>query len=734
MKHLVRWGVAIGALAAPLAPGIAADLAADAPAAAADAPASAQAGETGSIIVTGTRLSQEVPDVSGPFIFAGKLADVTVMKDLPLVEGRNLRLAFSDIPGLLVSEVSNGSWASVSYRGLGEPHESWNLLTLADAVPLVPDAYNYPAAYIIPPLELVDRVEFIRGGAGLLHGPQPGGVLNYTLVGPRRTAGHEGIVKLAAGSDDFRSALGRLAVSNGRVGLDGHVVWNAGDGPRRANADFDQLSSRVRAAYTTDAVTATLTVDYDRGRYGEPGGLTRDRFEADPQDSSTPRDRLFIERFVPSAALEWSVDDETHVTARGWYSQYERTSWRQAGGSFGQVTPDENVLIRQTQLFRTGAVDVRLRRDLGPHVLTFGVMAFRSSSPVTVDKGASSSDRRGTAGAIARVRRKGNVLAAFGEAKIDLGALQLVPGFRLERLRQRVTERLDLGIGSVTGGPPGGPTGTLGDRRNAQTVALWGFGATWDAAPGLRFVGNASRGFKPLLYNDGVTFQAGVNAAEEFEASYATSYEVGAQWRPVPAARLDASVFRVELEDQVGFLAGPLPAQPPFGSVGIGGARRQNVGSMRNDGIDLAASLDLLGTAGLLGRSEDVFRVSANVQLLDARFRSGAAAGFRPQYAPGHVFRASANWIGASGARAALLLTAVGRQNGADNDRPEFDIPAYQVVDLTVDVPVYGPVMIGAGVTNLLDADYWARVRPGGGQGIDPGRPRQAYVAISARF
>ena len=52
--------------------------------------------------------------------------------------------------------------------------------------------------------------------------------------------------------------------------------------------------------------------------------------------------------------------------------------------------------------------------------------------------------------------------------------MQIVPGFRLERLRQRVTETLDLGTGSATGGPPGGANGTLGDRRNIDTVALWG--------------------------------------------------------------------------------------------------------------------------------------------------------------------------------------------------------------------------------------------------------------------
>jgi Fe(3+) dicitrate transport protein len=690
--------------------------------------------EVGSIIVTGTRLSDELPEVSGPFIFAGKLADVTVMADLPVVEGRNLRLAFSDIPGLFLSEVSNGSWASVSYRGLGEPHESWNLLTLADAVPLVPDPYSYPAAYTIPPLELVERVEFIRGGAGLLHGPQPGGVLNYALVGPRRTRGSEGLLKLARASDGYRSALGRLAISNGSLGLDGQFVWNEGDGPREVNSDFDQRNARLRGAWTSDRLTATVALDMDRGRYGEPGGLSFTRFASDRKASSTRRDRLFVERIVPSAAVEWDVDEDWHLTARGWYSAYERTSWRQAGGSFGEVTPDANVLVRQTQLFRTGAFDLRVRRDIGDHVLTLGAMAFRSSSPVRVDKGASNADFDGTAGAISRVSRKGDVLAAFAEAKFDLGRLQLVPGVRLERLRQRVTERLDLALGSVTGGAPGAPNGQLGRRRNAQAVLLWGLGATLDARPGLRLVGNASRGFKPLLYNDGVTFQAGIDAAEEFEASYATSLEAGVQWRPFRAARIDASLFRVELDDQVGFLAGPLPAAAPFGTVGVGGARRQNVGSMRNDGLDLSASLDVVGRRGLVASGAGTLRIGGNAQLLDARFRSGPAAGFRPQYAPERVMRASARWIGTSGLQAALLLTAVGRQNGSDNGRPEFDIPAYEVVDLSFDLPIAGPLTLGAGVTNLFDAAYWARVRPGAGQGIDPGRSRQAYLSFGARF
>ncbi len=689
-------------------------------------------GKATSIIVTASRDGDRLPDQSGTLIFAGKLGDIAVLDDIPPVPTRNLRVALADIPGLLVSEVSNGSWASLSYRGLGEPHESWNVLTLQDAVPAVPDIYSYPAGYFTPPLETVERIEFIRGASGLLYGPQPGGAINYVLKGPRREAGVGADARLTAGSWDARQGFASLAASDGTLAADGFIHYAEGDGPRRVNSDHEQTTARLRGHYLGQDVTATLALDYYKGRFGEPGGLSRARLEADRRDGSLTRDRVLIERFAPTLAIEWQLDDATQVTARAFYSRFERTSWRQAGGSFVQVTPDANVLIRQIQTFDTAGLDLRARRDFGgnaQHSLTFGVLGHTSDAPVFVDKGASNVDFSGTAGALARAQRSGDTAAVFGEVKLGFGDVQIVPGFRLERLRQRVVETLDLAQGSATGGGPGGANGTLGNREDTQTVPLYGIGVTWDASPTLRFVANASRAFKPLLYNDGVTFQAGIDAAGTFDASYAFTIEGGVQAEPAPAVRIDAGLFRVEFEDQVGFLAGPLPASAPFGAVGTGGARRQNVGSMRNQGIDLAVRLDLIGPEGL-GKSENTLRLSTNLQLLDADFTSGVAAGFTPEYAPGHLLRSVLAWIGKDGSRAALTFTSVGDQQGSDNNVADFFLPGYEVVDASVEWPIAGGFSIGAGVNNLLDADYATRVRPGGGGGFDPGAPRNVYVSF----
>jgi Fe(3+) dicitrate transport protein len=697
------------------------------------AEAESEAGAAATIIVTARRDGDRLPDLAGTLIFAGKLGDVAVLGDLPPVANRNLRVALADIPGILVSEVSNGSWASLSYRGLGEPHESWNILTLQDAIPAVPDMYSYPAAYFIPPLETVERVEFIRGAAGLLYGPQPGGAINYVMQGPRREAGVDGSARLTLGSWNARQGSASLNVSNGRLAADALIQYAAGDGPRRVNSDNEQVTGRLRGHVLGDDVNLTLALDYYQGDFGEPGGLSRARMEADRRDGSTAFDRIRLQRFAPSLGLDWQLNDDTQLTARAFYSRFERESWRQAGGGFGAITPAANVLIRQLQTFDTAGIDMRLRHDFGgqaQHSLTIGALGHTSNAPVTVDKGASNADFVGTAGALARAARTGDTAAIFGELKLGLGDVQIVPGFRLERLRQRVTETLDLGIGSATGGGPGTPNGTLGNLRNITNVALWGVGATWDAAPDLRFVANASRGFKPLLYNDGVTFQAGIDAAGTFEASYAFTAEAGVQAKVAKPLRLDASLFRVTFEDQVGFLAGPLPAVGRFGAVGAGGARRQNVGAMRNQGVDLALRLDLIGPEGL-AQGRDTLRLSANLQLLDARFTRGAASGFTPQYAPGHLLRATLAHIGTKGSRAALSVTSIGDQQGSDNNVADFALPGYTVVDASVDWPIGRGFAVGAGINNLLDETYAARVRPGAGGGFDPGLPRNLFVSIS---
>ena len=695
-------------------------------------------GRLETVVVTGDRVLRELPELDGTRILAGKRTSVAVLTDIPPIEGMNLRQAFATIQGLLVSEVSNASWQSVSFRGLGEPHESWNTLTLQDGIPVSPDLYSYPAAYYVPPLDAVERVEFLRGGASLIYGPLPGGSINYVTRRPTRTEGVGGSVKLTGGSFDQRAIL-----LGGDVASGGLRAWfwyrqAQGEGPRRTNSDADQASLLARIEYTAESWRVTAGFDHYRGEFGEPGGLTRERWLADDRGVSTPLDRFFTERTAPFLAAEGASGD-WWWSARAFASDFERTSIRQAGGSFGQPTPAVNVRIRQLQSFDGFGAEARLRRDLAlgdaRHAVTVGVLSWDSDAPVFVDKEASPASGIGTA-ALARTQRDGRTTAAFAEMKLDLGRLQLVPGLRYEQVDQAVREQLDLGTGSVTGGPPGAQNGTLSARDSRQNILLWGLGLTYELGDTLKGIVNVSRAFKPRLFNDGVTFQSGVDVAGSLEATYAYSYEAGLKARPRPWLALEAALFQVELQNQVGLLGGPLPASAPFGAVGTGGARRMTVGSMRNRGADLVGSMRLLGPeGGLLGEGAGELTIAANVQMLfDAEFTAGLAAGQRPQYAPEWLARASLSWVPHTGPELAVFATYTSSQSGVDNGRPEFAIPSAFVVDATARWSLTQRLSLLAGVNNLSDARYVSRVRPGAGGGIDPGLPRNGYVGVSYAY
>jgi Fe(3+) dicitrate transport protein len=686
------------------------------------------------IVVRGERIERVLPDAVGARIFAGKKTTNTNLDELPPLATGQLREAFALTPGLLVSEASNRSWASINYRGLGEPHESWNILILKDGVAVSPDPYNYPAAYYTPPLDAVSRIEFVRGGSSLLYGPQPGGTLNYVTRTPAH--GETGFAASAAfGSGAFANLYASSWTGDLDWGVHGYVSRVEGEGPRSVNSDFKMLSAAATLTRDVGPARFHIGLDVYRGDFGEPGGLSLARFIANPSDASTPLDAVKIDRIVAQAGVEADFGD-WFLQGRINANYYDRASRRQLGGSFGQPTPAANVALVQSQKFRNLTLDLRLRHSFAgwseENVLTVGTTLFGSSAPVTVDKGISPTDWTGAAGAVARTERNATVAAYFAEAALNFGNWTITPGVRIEALDQKVREHLELSSGSSTGGGPGAPIGPLDARNNDEWIVLPGLGVSYDISPDHEAYANLSRGFKPVLFNDGLTFQAGVNPAAVFETGYSLSAEAGLRGGFSGVLSYDVSAFFVRLENQVGFLAGPLPASGAFGAVGVGGARRQTVGTMENQGVDIAAEVSL---TRLFGQTSDTEVLAfANASLLNAEFVDGAAKGGRPQYAPEQFLRAGL--IARFGGQGKLAITGtyLSEHAGADNAAAEFRIPAYAVFDLTGEVAVSDQTSLFAAVNNVFDRSYISRIRPGGGQGIDPGAPRTMTVGLKLKY
>ena len=125
---------------------------------------------------------QQIPEIVGTSIYAGKKASLLVLKN---VEGNittnTMRQVMAKIPGLQVWESDgSGIQIGIATRGLS-PNRSWEFNIRQNGYDISPDVFGYPEAYYAPPMEALERIEFMRGSASLQFGPQFGGMVNYVL-------------------------------------------------------------------------------------------------------------------------------------------------------------------------------------------------------------------------------------------------------------------------------------------------------------------------------------------------------------------------------------------------------------------------------------------------------------------------------------------------------------------------------------------------------------------------
>jgi len=685
-------------------------------------------------------------DLEGTRILAGKKQSVIDLDALPTIPNNNYRQALSKTPGLFLSEETS-PLVSIGYRGL-DPHRVQFTQVLKDGIPIHADQFGYPEAYYTPPLDTVDRIEFIRGGASLLYGPQPGGAINYITHRPRTDRPFSFGTLNTYGSDDLVSTFTYADGTSGRLGYYGYYNHRQGDGFRDANSDFrlDAFMVKLVLDGTTDS-RWILTLEGYEEEHGEPGGLTfatgpgTVNYARNRNASSRLNDRFELERYSASLAWERDFSDSTRMTLNGWATYYSRFSARQGGGGFGVLPtgPSASTTSIESQEFYTLGLDARLRHDYtwlgGAHTLSGGVQIYHTESPRQDRKGSTGKARDGRL--IKETDRSVLYTPVFFENRFHWGAFSITPGVRFENVWQKVSENRNLD--KQAAGVP------LGSENDYEFVPLFGLGIAVEVARDQSLYTNFSQSYRPKIYTQAVPNGATTLVPENLDDATAWQAEMGYRGRPAPWVSWDVSGFVLDFDDQIGSVA--LPGG--FSSVG-------NVGQARHLGLEAAAELDLIGlidhlsadpaqpVTGKDGKPTAVpaspslterfgsLNLHGNVMVLDAGFVSGPLDGKTPRYAPDYLIRAGVVYRWQDRIKLALLGTFVGSSYGDDGNSAQRFIPSYQVWDLTAEARVYRDfISVHAGINNLFDENYWARVRD---DGIDPAYGRNYYVGLSFKF
>jgi Fe(3+) dicitrate transport protein len=646
-----------------------------------------------------------LPDVAGAAIFAGKKTAVIDMDAQPRNVGNNYRQALSQTPSLLLAEESS-PLVSIGYRGLN-PHRAQFTQVLRDGIPIHADQMGYPEAYYTPPLDTVDRIEFLHGGAALQNGPQPGGSLNYITHRPRTDKEFSLRTQHIAGSDDLYSTFSSADGTVGKLGYYLYYNHRQSDGFRSANSDYDLDNAAIKLLYSLEnGGTLIFNADTYREDHGEPGGLSVADFNSGSLKATRLNDRFSLDRDSVSLAYELEPTPDSFFTATAWWTDYTRYSKRQTGGGFGTLATGKANNI-EDQNFETLGLDSRYRLNWGSdaqHTLTTGVQVYHVDSPRTDSRGATPSASSG------QVRRQSDrevfYLPVFVENKFSFGDFSITPGFRLENIRQEVNEKVNLDKGFTE------------DKSYTDHIPLFGLGAEYATDERSAVYTNLSQAYRPRIFTEAVPLSNGQVVNDDLDEGRALEFELGYRSRPQDWLVFDVSAFWLSFKDQIG-------------SITSGGVTSfQNVGDSIHKGIDASASAEILH---LMAGTKQYGALDwyVNATLLDAEFTSGPADGNTPQYAPDYILRTGFTYRHEEKLKLSLGATFLNDHYADDNNSDNFAVPAYMVWDLTAEWKVHENLRLLAGINNLFDESYFARVRA---DGIDPANGRNFYVGASLEF
>jgi len=500
------------------------------------------------------------------------LASVSVV-DRTAIEGRqyaSFERLLSDLPGISITNNGGlGKASSIFIRGTESDHS----LILVNGLRWGSTTLGTSSLQDLP-LELIERVEVVRGPRSALYGADAlGGVIHIFTRRPDAEEGLQREASAGVGSNASQRVALNLGATLDRGFWQLGGSWTDSDGtnacrgfgaPQFVGCFTDEPDAD---GYRNTSLTARAGAEVGtRGLLEISGSLSEGRVEFDGSFQN--------------------IAEFRHSTLGGSYTHEIKDKTRVAV-QFGRTSDDSDNFSGSTFVsrFDTARDSASLQADLTLRpalTLTLGTDYLRDTVASTT--------------AYTETARRN--IAAFTALQGALGSHSLQAGLRYDD-----NER----YGSET-------TGSLG----------WG----WDLSPQWRLVATAGEGFKAPSFNE-LYFPGFSNSALRPERS--TSLETSLRWK-APNATAAISVYRNSIDDLIGFDASFQPANIDKTRIeGIELTARTSIGPWQLDGS--AEWLSPINRSAGINQGKVLTRRARNIVRADVerRWQLGSI-GVRTQY------------------------------------------------------------------------------------------------------
>lgn len=663
-----------------------------------------------------TRYAHTLPELDGTKINVTKKISVVKLEDQPTVIDNNQRELFDRLPGLVLAEQQNPTQMNVSYRGLGNPQESEYVLLMQDGIPLELDWIGYPTTYYLPVPQTIGSIQMIRGGSGLIYGPEPQPVINFVSRTPDSSHGLAGTSEQVAGSDSLFSSFNAISGSSGAWDYAADYSHRHSAG-QRENGAYDLDSGDLHVGYRIDA-RQKLTVDLHAYSVdsGLAGLMSYGQYLSNRNQTTTPDDRLWTNRYVGAIVYENQFTERALYTQKVW-SGYQDLIARSDTYAVAAANsaPAAIAGALSGQRFHFTGLDGRVLHRWGEgNALTVGYTAYISRSPYVEFTGADPFvGRNDESGSLFYdAQRQTRYGALFGESLFRFRQFHLVTSARFDREELWTDESI-------------APHPALVDRTYRKNIPLFGIGIGNDFGAGNETYLNVSQGFRPLRYLDIASPFSNFSGANNPDPSKYLTYEGGVHGWPILGLYYDVSLFQVNVRNRI-----ESQQLTQTESIDV------NTGDTRSRGAEFEAAYDIL-RLWPRSSSKQHLTLFANASYLNATFTDSSIpgqTGKTPAFAPTFVVKAGVTVRQDPQYKVSLVLDAVGAQYFQDNDQPVAGtparIPAYTVADFSMDYTIAGHFRLLGGVSNLTDRHYYSRVFLFGGR-LEPAKNRAFYAGLA---
>src|SRR5579871_1479761 len=521
-----------------------------------------------------TRYAHTLPEVDGPTITVTKKTSVVELDAEPTVIDNDQREIFDRLPGIVLAEQQNPTQLNLSYRGLGNPQESEYVLVMQDGIPLELDWIGYPTLYYLPVPQTLASVEMIRGGSGLLYGPEPQPVINFISRAPVAGRLASGTTEQVGGGHGLFSSFNRLSGTSGDWNYLADYSRRQSDG-QRDNGDYGLNAGDVHLGYRLDE---RQSLAFDLHAYSLDSGLaglmSYAQFQANSGETTTPADRLWTDRYTGVLTYQGSFSEHSSFTQRLWtgYTDLITRSDSYPPLEPPALTPTGSTL--SDQRFHYTGLDGRwLERWGRGNALTVGYTAYTSRSPydeyLSTNPYVSRDDESGSP--FYRSERGTRYGAVFAENLFRLPhRFHIVTSARFEEERLTTHEYV-------------APHPLLVDDTYRKGIPLFGLGIGNDFGRGNETYLNVSQGFRPLRYLDIASPFANFANSNNPEPTKYLTYELGVHGWPETGIYYDVSLFQVDVKNRI-----EAQALSAVETIDV------NTGSTRNRGLEGEGSYDLL--------------------------------------------------------------------------------------------------------------------------------------------